>query len=151
MRQGREGRGGKGRGLHPPDPTLSSVAPEPTGFVSILPDPCLPPLFLPATQITGYLYVLAIGLIGELLMTNFFDDDAWYCPLIELVPGFALFRWVAGGEREREGKGNSSERWGARKWTVSSLWTITHFSCSYCLLHAACFKERKQKSGLSPL
>lgn len=40
----------------------------------------------------GYLYVLATGLLGALLLSNLMDQDKWFCPLFELVPGFALYR-----------------------------------------------------------
>ncbi|GAX75876.1 hypothetical protein CEUSTIGMA_g3319.t1 [Chlamydomonas eustigma] len=40
----------------------------------------------------AYLYVLATGLLGWEPITNFMNENRWYCVLLELVPGFALYR-----------------------------------------------------------
>ncbi|KAG1674978.1 hypothetical protein FOA52_014773 [Chlamydomonas sp. UWO 241] len=49
-------------------------------------------LWVGGWEITAYLYVLAVGLIGSLLMALFFNEDYWWCPFVELVPGWALYR-----------------------------------------------------------
>jgi len=40
----------------------------------------------------GYLFVLATGLIGQLLIQILMDDDKWYIPILELLPAFSLYR-----------------------------------------------------------
>lgn len=47
---------------------------------------------LPCPQAFGYMYVLATGLLGALLLSTFMEQNAWFMPFLELVPGFALYR-----------------------------------------------------------
>lgn len=42
--------------------------------------------------VSGFLYVFATGLIGQQLLATFIDNGAWWLWLVELIPGFALFR-----------------------------------------------------------
>jgi hypothetical protein len=42
----------------------------------------------------AFLWVFGTGLIGDLLLANFINADAWYMVLIELIPAFSLYRCV---------------------------------------------------------
>jgi ABC-type transport system involved in multi-copper enzyme maturation permease subunit len=47
----------------------------------------------------AYLVVFGTGLIGSLLLSQLINAGQWYTTLLQLVPSFALFRWVYAMDR----------------------------------------------------
>lgn len=42
--------------------------------------------------VAGFLWVFGSGLIGDLLLRTFIQNNAWYMVLVELIPAFSLYR-----------------------------------------------------------